>query len=153
MGTIAIEPADSGQADLLTGIACAAKRYWGYPDAWIDRWRDALTITPAYIAANACFVARTEKDLIGFSAIRFAPDGPWIDHLWVLPAWIGRRVGRQLFAACEECARQRGATVVRIESDPHAEEFYRRMGARTVARLPAPMDGVDRHLPVMEKAL
>ena len=73
--------------------------------------------------------------------------------MWVVPAAMRRGIGRALFAACEQEARRRGATRVKIEADPHAEEFYARMGARTIGREPAPMEGVERFLPIMEKAL
>ena len=45
------------EAAQLSAIAHAAKRHWGYPEAWIQHWRLTLTITPEYIARNPTFVA------------------------------------------------------------------------------------------------
>jgi len=155
---VQIVPAKPADAAALTAIAFAAKRHWGYPEAWIQRWRDRLTITPGYIAANPCFVAGREMEheitIVGFSAVHFdAGRVPWIDHMWVLPSAMGEGIGRRLFAACEGEAWRAGASVLKIEADPNAEGFYAQMGARTFAREPAFMDGVERHLPLMEKLL
>jgi hypothetical protein len=39
------------EAEALTEIAHAAKRHWGYPEPWIQNWRDILTMRPEFIAA------------------------------------------------------------------------------------------------------
>jgi hypothetical protein len=38
---------------------------------------------------------------------------------------------------------------VRIEGDPNAEGFYRRMGVRRVGEINYPMDGQKRTLPLL----
>jgi GNAT superfamily N-acetyltransferase len=150
---IELRSAEPNEALTLTAIAFAAKRHWGYPEAWIDRWRDVLTITPAYVADHACFVAREDGTIVGFVALRAEGADRWIDHLWVLPGAMGHGIGRQLFSRALDEASRAGAARVLVESDPHAEGFYFRMGARTLERLPAPIDGIERLLPVMEKSL
>ena len=159
MNAVEISRAGADDAGVLTEIAFAAKRHWGYPEDWIQRWRDVLTITPAYIAANRTFVARVEHGgaggkIVGFGAVQCALSGDWwMDHLWVIPSAMGSGVGRKLFEACEGEVRSRGALRLNIEADPHAEEFYSRMGVRIVGRKPAFMDGQERFLPLMEKVL
>jgi GNAT superfamily N-acetyltransferase len=150
---IEVRKAEPGNAMELTAIAFAAKRHWGYPEAWIQRWRETLTITPDYIANNATFAATDGDAILGFSALRKEAAALWIDHLWVLPAAMGRGIGRRLYERCEQEARTAGMIALEIEADPNAEAFYARMGARTVERVPAPMDGVERFLPIMEKVL
>src|SRR5687768_14276222 len=56
-------------AGALTEIAFAAKRHWGYPEDWIRRWQEALTITPEYITANPTFVAAVDGKFVGFCAV------------------------------------------------------------------------------------
>ena len=150
---IDVRKAEPGNALELTAIALAAKRHWGYPEAWIQRWLDTLTITPEYIAGNATFAARDGGAILGFSALREEAGEPWIDHLWVLPAAMGRGIGRRLFERCAQEARTAGATVLKIDADPNAKPFYRHMGARAVDRVPAPMDEIMRFRPIMAKAL
>ena len=76
-----------------------------------------------------------------------------MEHLWVRSMEQGRGVGRMLFRHGEMIAKRDGAAILRIESDPNAEGFYLAMGATAVGRTPAPVEGVERYLPLMEKSL
>ena len=72
-----------------------------------------------------------------------------LEHLWVLPAWIGAGLGRTLFEHAMRRAQELGARTVTIESDPSAEGFYRRMGARRAGEIVYELEGRERALPVM----
>lgn len=149
-----IARAEPENAAELTAIAFAAKRHWGYPERWLERWRDVLTITTDFIAQHAVWMAMEGNVRLAFGTLRMTDGGvAVIDHLWVRPAAMRRGTGRALFAQLEAEARRRGARVLAIESDPNAEGFYLKMGARTMARIPAALDGQKRFLPVMEKEL
>jgi GNAT superfamily N-acetyltransferase len=153
-----IVSAAADDAPVLTTIAHAAKRHWGYPEDWIRRWADTLTLTPDYLARHAVFVARetTEEQpsIVGFHALIFDHGEAQLDHLWVRPETIGKGIGRALFKHAEQLARRRGAHRLWVESDPHAEGFYQRMGLTLVGRLPAPIDcEPGRTLPLLEKRL
>ena len=143
------------EAPALTRIAHSAKRFWGYPEAWIRSWRDDLTLDQAYIQAHLVYAVRDHDHWLGFYSL--APldteDRLELDHLWVVPTAMGRGFGRALFEHAVDQARRAGARRLRILSDPHAEAFYRRMGARTVSRLDASIGGIERWLPEMELVL
>lgn len=150
---ITVVKAQPGDAPVLTAIAFAAKRHWGYPESWIQRWAATLTIAPGYVASHACFAALESGMILGFAAVRMEGDTGWIDHVWVRTDAMQRGIGRRLFQGCEDEARRGGASRLMIEADPNAAEFYARMGAVEIRREPASMDGVERFLPVMEKVL
>ena len=117
------------EAAVLTQIALTAKQSWGYPDEWMAEWRPDLTIAPGYIASSPVWVAEVEGAVVGFLGLVRA-DGQWhLEHLWVLPAFQGRGLGRALFDEAVRQARAAGATELRIKSDPNAEPFYLKMGA------------------------
>ncbi|HEU4886190.1 MAG TPA: GNAT family N-acetyltransferase [Longimicrobium sp.] len=148
---LAIRPAREGDAAALSAIAHAAKRHWGYPEAWIARWRDVLTITPAFIRDHIVFVAADADDHArGFYALAIERADAVLEHLWIEPAWMGRGLGRELLSHAVATARDHGAGRLEIDSDPHAEEFYRRMGARRIGEVRADVDDVPRVLPRME---
>lgn len=149
----AIRRAEPDEAAALTAIAHAAKRHWGYPDAWIAEWRDALTLAPAYILGHAVFVAVEEDEPRGFYALSMEDGLAELDHLWMEPGWMGRGLGRALFEHAVATARAAGAARLQIDSDPHAEAFYLRMGARRTGEIPADVDGVHRVLPRLEVML
>jgi GNAT superfamily N-acetyltransferase len=148
-----LRPATVADAPALTAIAHAAKRHWGYPEEWIRRWADGLTLTPAYIGQNLVFIAREGETIRGFHALVLQGNDAQLDHLWVLPDAMGQGIGRALFEHAENCARQNGATRLWVESDPHAESFYRHLGMTVFDQTPAPMDGQPRFLPLLEKVL
>ncbi len=140
-------------AEALTRIAFEAKRRWGYPQGWIQAWAPTLTLTPEYIRSNPTYCAVIGGEIVGFGALRIGGADAKLDHLWVLTASAGKGVGGSLFRLCEAKAREAGACRLRVESDPHAEGFYHSMGAVTIGREAAPMDGQERFLPLMEKRL
>jgi GNAT superfamily N-acetyltransferase len=143
-------PENAGE---LTAIANAAKAYWGYPESWLTRWADALTITPDYICAHPTYVARLNGSIVGFCSVAIDGEAAVLDHLWVLPQSMDVGVGRFLFQQAEEIARQGGASSLNIESDPHAEQFYIHMGATRTGQLAAAMDDKERFLPLLKKNL
>lgn len=147
MQIVRAKPEDAGA---LTEIAHAAKRHWGYPERWIESWRDILTMRPEFIAANIAYCA-VEKDLtVGFYVLTPEVDGLHLDHLWILPAVMQRGTGRALFEHAVEQARNSGFSSIKIEADPNAEGFYRRMGAERVGTKVTEIDGKPRELPLME---
>jgi ribosomal protein S18 acetylase RimI-like enzyme len=64
-----IHRAKPEDAVALTEIAFAAKRHWGYPEQWIQRWKDVLTIQPEFIARNETYVAFLDGQPVGFYAL------------------------------------------------------------------------------------
>jgi ribosomal protein S18 acetylase RimI-like enzyme len=153
MSEARVTRAQPRDAAALTEIAFAAKRHWNYAETWIRGWADLLTITPEYLREHLTFLMATNREILGFAAIEFTEGEAVIQHLWVRPSAMRRGIGAALFAACETAAREAGATRLIVESDPHAEGFYQRMGAVTIGRVAARMESVERFLPRLEKRL
>ena len=84
-------PEDAGA---LTGISFAAKRYWGYPERWISRWEESLTITPDFVSRNEVYAAVLEGEIVGFYALVGEGQRIELEHLWVSPEHIGAGIGR-----------------------------------------------------------
>ncbi len=136
-------------AERLTEIAHAAKRHWGYPESWIATWRDILTMRPEFIGANVVFIAIEERHPIGFYVLTTEDDGLHLDHLWIVPAAMGRGIGRALFEHAAGQARDLGFDSIKIEADPNAEAFYQRMGAVRVGTARREVCGEARELPLL----
>jgi len=134
-------------ADGLTEIAHAAKRHWGYPERWIQSWRDILTMHPEFIAANLTYTAVENGRAIGFYLLTTESDGLHLDHLWIIPHAMGRGIGRALFEHAAKQARRLGFQAIKIEADPNAEGFYTRVGARRVGVNLTSIEGQRRELP------
>ena len=135
-------------AAALTEIAFAAKRHWGYPERWIEIWRDILTVTPALVAANPTFSAIEDDRVVGFSSLTIEPR-PDLTHLWVLPRAMGRGFGRALFERIVEQGKALGFSSFEIEADPNAESFYLHLGAKRVGTSVTELEGERRELPLL----
>jgi GNAT superfamily N-acetyltransferase len=137
------------EAEALSEIALKAKAYWGYPSRWIENWREVLTIQPRFVAAHETYTAWLDGRLVGFYGLVLESGKAQLEHLWVLPEAMGRGIGRALFAHAANRACDLGFTSVEIESDPHAEGFYKRMGARRAGTRVAELEGERRELPIL----
>jgi predicted N-acetyltransferase YhbS len=147
---IRIRRATAEDPATLTAIAHAAKRHWGYPERWIESWSDQLTVSNAYLDQHEVHVSIVEERPVGFYALERSGERTELGHLWVIPEMMGRGVGRTLFRHAVRRTTAAGVGAIEILSDPNAESFYEKMGARTVGRVDASMDGIERYLPRMQ---
>ena len=118
--TIRIRRGVVGECGRLTEIALAAKRHWGYPEDWIELWREELTYRPETLATQDVLVAEVAGEIIAVCSVSVEADEAELDGLWVLPARIGRGLGSALLEAACAAAAGRGARTLRIASDPGA---------------------------------
>jgi GNAT superfamily N-acetyltransferase len=141
--------ARADEAEVLTKIAHDAKRHWGYPESWINHWRDDLTISPEYITNNRVFVREIAGQVVGFYALVDRNDKAELDHMWVAPEHIGSGVGKELFLHAMSDVASRDIPEVQIVADPNAEGFYQKMGAYRIGETVSEIDGQPRVLPRM----
>jgi len=131
-------PAD---IEALSRIALAAKASWGYAPSQLAAWRADLVVTAECLARWFTFVAEEQGETVAFAQV--SPESaPWeFQALWVLPEYMHRGYGRALVQHAAAHAKARGQSVLAIDSDPNAEQFYVRCGARVVGQVPAPIEG------------
>jgi N-acetylglutamate synthase-like GNAT family acetyltransferase len=144
---VQIRRARPDEADVLTEIAHAAKRHWGYPESWIEHWQADLTITPEFIARNEMYVAMIDEEVAGCCALVFSAALAELEHMWIRPRHMGTGVGRALFLHAQERAANLEISVLEISADPNAEGFYERMGARRIGEVQSEIEGQPRVLP------
>ncbi len=146
---IQIRRARPDEAAALTKIAHLAKRHWGYPENWIEHWRDELTITPDFIVNNEMYVALAGEEIAGCCALVLRDSQAELEHMWIRPEQMGTGIGRALFHQIVERATQLKAAGLEISSDPNAEGFYKRMGAKRIGEVQSEIEGQPRVLPRM----
>ncbi|HZR83043.1 MAG TPA: GNAT family N-acetyltransferase [Candidatus Binatia bacterium] len=144
----AIRRACAEDASELTRVAFAAKRHWGYDESLIELWRRDLTVAPDAVERDPVYCATAGEAILGFYGLTREGDVFELDHLWVDPPQMGAGVGAALLRHAVATASSLGGSVLRIASDPNAEAFYRRMGARRVGEVASTPPG--RTLPVLE---
>ncbi|WP_425450425.1 GNAT family N-acetyltransferase [Virgifigura deserti] len=143
-----IRPARSEEAQALTDLSLRSKAVWGYEASFMARCRAVMTLKVAAIEAQPHYVAEADGRLLGFYGFEPEKDGVGLDYLFVAPEAIGRGVGRALWEHAVATARQLGHATLIVVSDPNAEGFYRRMGARPAGAQPSDLEP-GRWLPVL----
>jgi GNAT superfamily N-acetyltransferase len=149
-----ISPAFPEDAEALTKLAFESKGYWGYPEHWLEIWRDQIEMTPEFIQRNSVFKAVTrERKLLGCAGLEFIDDKWILAGFWVKPEIMGKGIGNALYQKIMKCAREEDAQIVQWESDPNAVGFYERMGAKIIDEKVYHLDGQRRVLPIMAQTL
>lgn len=144
------------QHEVLTKIAIASKAHWGYDQAFMEQCAAELTINEAFISdsSHRVYVACCHESdlLLGFYAMAPVQERQGeaeLEALFVLPSQIGSGIGSRLFRHCCAQARGLGYEKLTIQSDPFAEDFYSRMGAKKIADK-ASQSIPNRTLPLMQ---
>ena len=150
---ILIRQVKSADADRLTQSALSAKRHWDYPERWMESWTPQLTFTPEYFEENESWVAVEGEKPIAFYTLEDKNGIAWLENLWVLPEYIGKGIGKDLFFHAVTLARGRGYKILQLEADPNAMGFYEKMGMKKIGERQSEVDGSPRILPIMEIAL
>jgi GNAT superfamily N-acetyltransferase len=146
-----IRAADASDAAAPSALAVRAKGHWGYPAEWLERWTADLTITPEYLIAHWPIVAVSTGVPVGVCVLEVRGDEASLEHVWIDPRYQGSGIGRALVGRALERAASTGAARVAVTSDPFAEAFYIKLGARRRGAVPAPMPGAPtRVLPLLE---
>lgn len=157
--TISFEKAHAADHMQLTDISFRAKRYWNYPARYLELWRDELTITEDYINKHLVYTARTEGMVLGYYSIVQAKEdilagkvlmnrGHWLEHLFIRPEFIGQGIGTKLIDHARAVCRMNGIARLYIFSDPHCEDFYKKLGATFLKKTESSIAG--RLVPLYE---
>ena len=133
-------------AERLSVISVAAKRYWDYPEAWIQKWMPELLISSAYIEQHQLMKAVYQEEIIGFCVVEKDEEKYEIAHLWVLPTCIGKGIGKRLLAISIDAFIPKESRIM-VLADPNAEAFYQKQGFETTSQFESYPPG--RFLPIM----
>ena len=137
-------------ADVVSQVALLAKAHWGYSENLMQAWKPQLTFSPEYFRENESWVAVVDNQLIAFYTLQEKAGIAWIENLWVLPNYIRKGAGRQLFLHALSRSRELGYKILQLEADPNAAGFYEKMGMSKIGERYSETDGQPRVLPMME---
>jgi len=140
--------AETGDLETLNAISVKSKAYWGYPEAWIEKWLDELTLNDEKLSKQNVLVIENENKIVGFSSIVENNENYEIVHLWLLPAYIGKGLGKKLLAKTIESFVKTDKEII-VVADPNAVPFYQSQGFVIFDKVESFPKG--RFLPVMKK--
>ncbi|MGH6931303.1 MAG: GNAT family N-acetyltransferase [Dongiaceae bacterium] len=151
-GEFVIRRARAGEAALLTELSLRSKAIWNYDPKFLAKCRSVMTVKTANIELLPHYVAQLDDAVVGFYGFEPEPDGVGLDYMFVEPDQIGRGVGRALWNHAVALARQLGHGALIVVSDPNAEGFYLKMGARRIGTRPSELEP-GRSLPLLSYQL
>lgn len=132
---------------VLNRISVTSKRHWGYPEEWIENWKEDLSLTASDLNSQETLVMDFKRKIIGFCSIKDHGDRYEVIHLWILPEFIGKGYGKILL--------KETLTLFVLEdkpiwvlADPNAESFYNKQGFTTLEKVESFPKG--RYLPLMK---
>jgi GNAT superfamily N-acetyltransferase len=123
----------------LTRLCVRATMHAGYDEAFIDRSMPGFTITLPMITSHCVQVAQdVSNEVVGVVSV--TPTGlqgiALLYGLYVDPAHWKRGIGRVLFGAAVNRAKEIKAGAITIYAEPSAEGFYIRMEAIRIGETP-----------------
>jgi hypothetical protein len=134
--TYTIRSARQDEAKQLTKLALRSKAHWGYPEEWLKKWREELTVTPEFINSSICLVALHNNEIKGFwGRSAQQTDLPSNGFLFIDPSAISTGCGTQLWHALKPKLKQCGLHSFTFEVDPNAVPFYLKLGAKKIAEI------------------
>jgi GNAT superfamily N-acetyltransferase len=134
---ISIRPAWPEEASFLTELCLRSKAVWGYDEAFMAACRGELTLTPEMITTGEVAVAEIEGQVVGMVQLDLGRVVGELSKLFVEPTCLKSGTGRALFDWAKDRARQLGATMLVIDADPGAADFYRHLGALDAGIVPS----------------
>lgn len=144
-----IEKVENIEAEKLTELTMRSKAYWNYGSEQVEKWRNELTVSKEDIDENEVYKLVVKDDLIGYYLfIKLNEEDVTLDRFFVDPKYIGKGYGKVLMDDCLDRLQKMGFKKVTLNSDPHAEKFYEKVGFKVVGQLESSIK--NRFLPIME---
>lgn len=135
--TVVLRLAVPTDAVRISEVAFRSKGYWGYDAQFMTACRDDLTVRPDECDGERLVVAVRREQVVGYYHLEGTPPCGALADLFVDPSAIGRGVGSLLYQDAIARARRLGFQELTIDSDPHAEDFYRQLGAIPAGEVPS----------------
>lgn len=147
---VKIRAANSNDSATLTDLALRSKAYWGYSKQFIALCEAELTISENYIANHPVYLLEKEKKIIAFFSFSLKKDE--LAMFFVDPNYIGQGIGKLLWTNMIKKAQALNIKQLTIDSDPFAEGFYLKMGAKKIGKTPSTVFP-NRYLPLLKVEL
>ncbi len=147
-----IHRAIAAQADIITELFFQSKAYWNYSKEHMEVFQRELTVTSEYINTNDVFVYVSGGIVKGcYSLVILEEDitvsgitikkGLWLEHMFVLPEYIGQGIGKEMFMYMIDYCRQKPFKSIGILADPNAKGFYQKMSCDYIREYPSIIKG------------
>jgi len=131
---LCLRRAGEEDCERLSAIAFTAKAHWGYDAAFMEACRAELTFDAGRVKAEHIVIAERGGAPAGFYSLLpgEAPGCGEVGDMFVLPAHMGKGIGRALMEDLIRAARTRGMTRLEVDADPMPAPSMRGWGSRVL---------------------
>jgi len=143
-----IRRAREDEARALSDLALRSKAMWGYPPAFVEACRAALTVTREEIRDSPIYVHDGGAGVDGFYGLAGSPPRATLEYLFVDPPVTRRGIGTKLLRHAVAVACRLGFREIVVESDPSAAAFYERGGGVRIGEVESAVEA-GRMLPLL----
>jgi N-acetylglutamate synthase-like GNAT family acetyltransferase len=144
-----IRQAKPSEDKLLSQLAFESKSYWPYDEEYLTAAREHIQITNEQIIRDHVYVCENGEDINGFYHFHYSGDASELVWFFVHPSSIGTGIGNILWNHVIKLIRELDIKEFIIKSDPNAESFYIKYGARRIGWKPSSVDA-ELSLPLLE---
>lgn len=130
-------PPSPNDLEALNALILRSKAYWGYGESFMRACETELKVTIQLLGQNHFVAATVNGQLAGMAEVSIESDTAHLEKLFVEPDHMRLGAGRLLFEWAVLTAKTARAVKIVIESDPEAEPFYTKMGAKRVGMAPS----------------
>lgn len=146
---VSIKKAEISDIHELNKISVESKKHWNYPQEWIEKWWDELTLREKDFLDQSIYkLVDRNGIIIGFCLMKEHKNEYEIMHLWIKPSNIRKGYGKYLLNESIQRVVIKEKPII-VEADSNAESFYARQGFIMVEKRESYPKG--RFLPVMKK--
>lgn len=142
-----IRKAEVTDNKVLSNLAYRSKAYWGYSEDFLEKCKDDLTVTVDYIEKNPVYVMESDNKIVAFYS--FSLNSEKLEALFIDPDYIGKGLGKLIWTDLINRAKELNIKEFTLDSEPNAEGFYLKMGAKRIGYTPSTVFP-DRSLPLMK---
>ncbi len=130
-----IRRAKNEEAKYLSKIAIESEAYWGYDKNYMESFKSSYRLTEEFISKNPTYIIEDNKNILGFYGFMIKDKVASLEYLYVKPDSIGHGYGKLLWHHMINVCKKKDIKKVELVTSPQAEEFYIKMGARTVGQV------------------
>lgn len=119
-------PAD---AACLRGLSRESEAYWGYDEAFMERFDRTFNITETFIRENPVYAAWDGARPAGFWGLKEHEGGWELEYFYIARALLGSGYGAQMWGHMVAWCKSHGIADLHFVTSPQAVGFYEKMGA------------------------
>jgi streptomycin 6-kinase len=147
---IEIKKAELNDLDTINHLLRLSKAYWGYDEEFVNKFMGIFSMTAERLQKTTTLLFYVDGEIAGFYGFIINENKTLeLDNFFLHTNYIGKGLGRKLWAACCNTAKELGENEFVIWSDPNAENFYIKMGCEKIGMKKSPIMP-NRYTPILK---